>query len=36
VTDGQFITSRNPNDIPAFNRAIIDSVSRGVHQHAAV
>jgi protease I len=32
VTDGQFITSRNPNDIPAFNRAIIDSVSRGVHQ----
>ena len=36
VTDGQFITSRNQNDIPAFNRAIIDSVSRGVHQHAAV
>ena len=36
VIDGQFITSRNPNDIPAFNRAIIDSVSRGVHQHPAV
>jgi len=36
VIDGQFITSRNPNDIPAFNRAIIDSVSRGVHQHASV
>ena len=36
VIDGQFITSRNPNDVPAFNRAIIDSVSRGVHQHPAV
>jgi protease I len=32
VTDGQFITSRKPDDIPAFSRAIIDAVSRGIHQ----
>jgi protease I len=30
--DGQFITSRKPDDIPAFSRAVIDSVTRGVHQ----
>ena len=29
VTDGQFITSRKPDDLPAFNRAIIEAV-----QHA--
>lgn len=29
--DGTFITSRKPDDIPAFSRAIIDIVSRGVH-----
>jgi len=28
VTDGQFITSRKPDDIPAFNKAIIQAVSR--------
>jgi len=27
VTDGQFITSRKPDDIPAFNRAMIESVA---------
>src|SRR5580693_1110602 len=32
ATDGQFITSRKPDDIPAFSRAIIDAVSRGMHQ----
>jgi protease I len=32
ATDGQFITSRKPDDIPAFSRAIIDAVSRGAHQ----
>ena len=32
ATDGQFITSRKPDDIPAFSRAVMDSVSRGVHQ----
>jgi protease I len=35
ATDGQFITSRKPDDIPAFNKAIIESVNKGVHQHAA-
>ncbi len=32
--DGQFITSRKPDDIPAFSRALIDTVSRGVEQRA--
>jgi protease I len=31
ATDGAFITSRKPDDIPAFSRALIDSISRGVH-----
>jgi protease I len=35
ATDGQFITSRKPDDIPAFNRALIDSVSRGAHNSRA-
>jgi protease I len=34
VTDGQFIFSRKPDDIPAFNKAIIESVAQGVHEHA--
>ena len=34
-TDGQLITSRKPEDIPAFNRAIIESVSQGAQHHAA-
>jgi protease I len=29
VTDGQFIFSRKPDDIPAFSKAIIDSLSDG-------
>ncbi len=33
--DGQFITSRKPDDIPAFSRAVIDIVSRGGTQRAA-
>ena len=35
VTDGQFIFSRNPDDIPAFSQAIIESVSKGAKQTAA-
>lgn len=34
VTDGQFIFSRKPDDIPAFNKAIIEAVSQGVKEHA--
>jgi deglycase len=33
--DGQFITSRKPDDIPAFSRAIIDAVSRNTQTRAA-
>jgi protease I len=35
VQDGQFIFSRKPDDIPAFNKAIIDSVSQGAGKRAA-
>ncbi len=28
VTDGGLITSRNPDDIPAFNRAILAALAR--------
>jgi protease I len=35
VTDGQFITSRKPDDIPAFNRTLIDAVSSGSQARAA-
>jgi len=36
VADGQFIFSRKPDDIPAFNKAIIASVSQGSREHATV
>jgi protease I len=35
VTDGQFITSRKPDDIPAFSRAVIESIARGPQKRAA-
>jgi protease I len=28
VTDGNLITSRNPDDIPAFNKALLDALGR--------
>jgi protease I len=34
VTDGQFITSRKPDDIPAFNKAIVGTLS-GAKEKAA-
>jgi protease I len=34
-TDGQFITSRNPGDIPAFNRAIIEKIGSDAGRKAA-
>jgi protease I len=34
-TDGQFITSRKPDDIPAFNHTIIDALSRSSSRAAA-
>jgi protease I len=36
VTDGQFITSRKPDDIPAFNRAVIESVTNPARQPVGV
>lgn len=35
VTDGQFIFSRKPDDIPAFSKAIIENVSQGARRVAA-
>jgi protease I len=35
VSDGQFITSRKPDDIPAFSRAVIEAVNRGAARAAA-
>jgi protease I len=35
VTDGQFITSRKPDDIPAFNKAVIESLAQGPQKRAA-
>jgi len=34
VTDGQFIFSRKPDDIPAFNKALIEAVVHGIPEHA--
>ena len=35
VQDGQFITSRNPDDIPAFSEKIIEAVSESAARRAA-
>ena len=35
VTDGQFVTSRKPDDIPAFSKAVIESVAQGPKKRAA-
>ena len=35
VTDGQFITSRKPDDIPAFSRTIIEKLSGSAQSRAA-
>jgi protease I len=35
VSDGQFITSRKPDDIPAFSRRVIEAVSDGTARTAA-
>ena len=32
VTDNGLVTSRNPSDIPAFNKKIIEEFAEGVHQ----
>ena len=35
VVDGNLITSRKPEDIPAFSKAIVDSVVKGMDQKVA-
>lgn len=35
VTDGQFIFSRKPDDIPAFNRAIMEAITSSKQQKTA-
>jgi protease I len=35
VVDGQFVTSRKPDDIPAFNKAVIESLELGARSKAA-
>ena len=35
VVDGKLVTSRKPDDIPAFSRTIIEAVSRGAQRAAA-
>lgn len=35
VTDNGVITSRNPDDLPAFNRKIIEELREGTHSRAA-
>jgi len=35
VTDGQFITSRKPDDIPAFSSAVIESIAHGPQKRVA-
>jgi protease I len=35
VTDGQFISSRKPDDIPAFNKALIEAVGAGERMKVA-
>ena len=35
VTDNGLVTSRKPDDIPAFNKKMIEEFGEGVHAHAA-
>lgn len=35
VADGNFVTSRKPDDIPAFNKNVIEEIADGTHLKAA-
>jgi protease I len=35
VLDGNFITSRKPDDLPAFNKKVIEEIADGKHLKAA-
>ncbi|MEI9933971.1 MAG: type 1 glutamine amidotransferase domain-containing protein [Ferruginibacter sp.] len=32
VTDNGFVTSRSPDDLPAFNKKIVEEIAEGVHE----
>lgn len=34
VVDNGLVTSRNPDDIPAFNQKMIEEIAEGIHKHA--
>jgi protease I len=36
VTDGNLTTSRNPDDLPAFNKRLIQEFSQGKQAHATL
>jgi protease I len=36
VVDQGLVTSRNPDDLPAFNRKLVEEVSEGQHEHQRV
>lgn len=36
VTDNGIVTSRNPDDIPAFNRKLVEEIAEGIHHNRAV
>jgi protease I len=36
VVDGKLVTSRKPDDLPAFNRATVELFARGRAQHRAL
>jgi protease I len=33
VTDQGLVTSRKPDDIPAFNKKMIEEIAEGIHEH---
>jgi protease I len=35
VTDKNLVTSRKPDDLPAFNKAMIDLFSHAINHHVA-
>ena len=36
VTDSGLVTSRNPDDLPAFNKKMVEEICEGVHEEQTV
>jgi protease I len=32
VVDNGLVTSRNPDDLPAFNRKLVEEIAEGIHE----